>query len=235
MRIRTGILAMVLSLLISVFSHAADAPAHTPAKAPAKPRQLALSVKPWTGDFEQMIERRMIRVLVPYSRTLYFNDRGRERGITADTVREFERYLNRKYAAQLGKRPLTVYIIPTTRDKLLSGVIGGLGDIAVGNLTITDERRQLTDFVAIADQKPVSEIVLTGTGVPELTSPEALSGRTVHVRRFEQLSRQPGGSERAAQEGRQGAGQDRARARRAGRRGHDGNARCRPARSHHRR
>ncbi len=102
---------------------------------------------------------------MPYSRTLYFNDRGRERGITADTVREFERYLNRKYAAQLGKRPLTVYIIPTTRDKLLSGVIGGLGDIAVGNLTITDERRQLTDFVAIADQKPVSEIVLTGTGV----------------------------------------------------------------------
>ncbi|MGB7502467.1 MAG: transporter substrate-binding domain-containing protein [Azonexus sp.] len=170
------------SLLFQVSVVAAESVAQTPAKASAKPRQLALSVKPWQGDFEQMIERRMIRVLVPYSRTLYFNDRGRERGITADTVREFERYLNRKYAAQLGKRPLTVYIIPTTRDKLLSGVIGGLGDIAVGNLTITDERRQLTDFVAIADQKPVSEIVLTGTGVPELTSPEALSGRIVHVR-----------------------------------------------------
>ena len=39
----------------------------------------------------------MIRVLVPYSRTLYFNDKGRERGITADTVRDFERYLNKKY------------------------------------------------------------------------------------------------------------------------------------------
>ena len=181
MRIRPGILAaMAISLLFSLSASAADAP--TPAKASAKPRQLALSVKPWTGDFERMIERRMIRVLAPYSRTLYFNERGRERGISADSVREFERYLNRKYAAQLGKRPLTVYIIPTTRDKLLSGVVGGIGDIAVGNLTITDERLQQTGFVAVADQKPVAEIVLTGAGVPELTSPEALSGRTVHVR-----------------------------------------------------
>ena len=37
-----------------------------------------------------MLERRMIRALVPYSRTLYFNDKGRERGITADNVRNFE-------------------------------------------------------------------------------------------------------------------------------------------------
>ena len=44
-----------------------------------------------------MIERRMVRVLVPYSRTLYYTDKGRERGITADAVREFEQYLNRKY------------------------------------------------------------------------------------------------------------------------------------------
>ena len=183
MRIRTSRLAAVaFSLLISLFSHAADAPAHMLTKASPKTRHLPLSVKPWKGDFEQMIERRMIRVLVPYSRTLYFNERGRERGISADSVRELERYLNKKYAARLGKRPLTVYIIPTTRDKLLSGLVAGIGDIAVGNLTITDERLQLTDFVAVSDQKPVAEIVLTAAGVPELTSPEALSGRTVHVR-----------------------------------------------------
>ena len=120
MRIHSGRLAViVISLFLPMVAFAADVAANAPAKASAKPRQLALSVKPWKGDFEQMIARRMIRVLVPYSRTLYFNDRGRERGISADSVREFERYLNRKYAAQLGKRPLTVYIIPTTRDKLL--------------------------------------------------------------------------------------------------------------------
>ena len=55
-----------------------------------------------------MLERRSIRFYVPYSRTLYFIDKGRERGISADLIREFERWVNKKYAAQLGKRPLTV-------------------------------------------------------------------------------------------------------------------------------
>ena len=41
-----------------------------------KPRQLLLTNKPWTGDFDKLVERRMIRVLVPYSRTLYFIDNG---------------------------------------------------------------------------------------------------------------------------------------------------------------
>lgn len=65
-----------------------------------------------------MLKRRQIRVLVPYSRTLYFNDKGKERGVTAADVRDFETYLNTKYRKQLGNRPITVYLIPTTRDQL---------------------------------------------------------------------------------------------------------------------
>src|SRR5262245_60173479 len=84
----------------------------------APPRQLSLANQPWQGDFEQMLQRRVIRLLIPYSRTLFFNDKGRERGLTAENVRDFERYLNQKYAKQLGKRPLTVFLIPTTRDQL---------------------------------------------------------------------------------------------------------------------
>jgi hypothetical protein len=69
MHIRPSILAaMAISLLFPLSASAADVPAPSPAKTSDKPRQLALSVKPWTGDFEQMIKRRMIRVLVPYSR-----------------------------------------------------------------------------------------------------------------------------------------------------------------------
>ena len=67
--------------------------------APAKPRRaLPTDAKEWKGDFDGMLKRRHIRFLVPYSRTLYFNDKGRERGITADTARDFEHYINRKYA-----------------------------------------------------------------------------------------------------------------------------------------
>jgi len=161
----------------------APAMAQDKAAVPAKPRQLALANQPWTGDFDGMLERRIVRVLVPYSRTLYFVDKGHERGLTAELVREFERYANRRYAKQLGKRPLTVVIIPTPRDKLLSGVAQGLGDIAAGNLTATAERRKIVDFVAAEDRKPVRELVVTGPASPPLATLDELSGKTVHLRK----------------------------------------------------
>jgi membrane-bound lytic murein transglycosylase MltF len=95
-----------------------------------------------------MVKSRHIRVLVPYSRTLYFNDKGKERGVVADNVRDFETYINKKYRKELGNRPITVYIIPTTRDVMLKKVADGFGDIAAGNLTATDERKKVVDFVA---------------------------------------------------------------------------------------
>lgn len=154
---------------------AASAPA-------AKLRALPTEAREWKGDFDGMLERRVIRVLVPYSRTLFYNDKGRERGITAESTRAFEQYLNKKYAAQLGKRPITVYLAPTTRDELLEDVAKGLGDIAGGNLTVTDARRQIVDFVAPPDHKPNREIVLSGPKAAPVATADALSGKTVHVR-----------------------------------------------------
>ena len=101
-------------------------------------------------------------------------------GLTADLVREFEEYLNR--TRKTGRRPITVYIVPTTRDKLLQNVADGLGDLAAGNLTITAEREQIVDFVQ-QEERAVDEVVVTGAKAAPLPSLEALSGRTVHVRR----------------------------------------------------
>ena len=168
------ILLSFTALTCNAFAQAQPAPG---------PRSLPTEFKAWQGDFDGMLERRLVRVLVPYSRTLFFNDKGRRRGVTADTVQDFEKYLNRKYAKQLGKRPLTVSIVPTTRDELLKDVVGGLGDIAAGNLTATDARRKIVDFVAPADQKPVNEIVLTGPKSQPVASADDLAGRTVHVRK----------------------------------------------------
>ena len=144
------------------------------------PRQLTIANKPWTGDFDRLVERRMIRVLVPYSRTLYFTDKGRERGLTADLVREFEQYVNAKH--QSGRRPVTVYLIPTTRDVLLQHVADGLGDIAAGNLTVTAARQQLVDFV-VQDARTAKEVVVTGAKAAPVRALADLAGRTVHVRR----------------------------------------------------
>jgi membrane-bound lytic murein transglycosylase MltF len=127
-----------------------------------------------------MVERRQIRVLVPYNRTLYFSDKGTERGVTAETVRDFERYINKKYRTD--KRPITVVIVPTTRDRLIPEVAAGLGDIAAGNLTVTEARLKQVDFYAPDDQKLHAELVVTGPNAPELASLEDLAGKTVSVR-----------------------------------------------------
>ena len=161
---------------------AAQEPAATPApevEPEREVRQLNIANKVWLGDFDALRERRMIRVLVPYSRTLYFTDKGRERGLTADAVREFEEFIRLKYPT--GNRPVTVYLIPTTRDELLQKVADGLGDIAAGNLTITPPREELVDFVVQSDRS-VDEVVVTGSRGAPVASLADLSGRTVHVR-----------------------------------------------------
>jgi membrane-bound lytic murein transglycosylase MltF len=146
-------------------------------------RQLTIENKPWRGDFDEMVKRRIIRVLVPYSRSLYFNDKGQERGLSAENTRDFERWINKKYTKTLRKRPLTVFIIPTTRDKLLPDVASGIGDIAVGNLTVTEERLKTVDFASPAAQTGVKELVVTGPKSPAIASTEDLAGKTVHVRK----------------------------------------------------
>ena len=157
----------------------AAAPASSAASAA---RKLNLSGKVWKGDLDQMVERRLVRVLAPHSRTLFYIDKGQERGLSAELARDFERFLNQKYAKQLGKRPITVYIAATTRDELIEDIAAGEGDIAIGNLTVTEQRQKLVDFVAPESAATNNEVVLNSRAAPPIDSAEALSGRTVHVR-----------------------------------------------------
>jgi membrane-bound lytic murein transglycosylase MltF len=170
---RIGALAMALC---AAASHAQPLP-------PAKARQLVVKSEPWFGDFDQMLERRIVRVALPYSRTLFHVDKGHERGIAAELARDFERYINRKHAKRLGGRPLTVYLIASTRGRLVQDVADGLADLAAGNLTVTDRRRELVDFVVPPGGRPVDQIVATGPHAPPVATLEDLAGRVVHVRR----------------------------------------------------
>ena len=47
---------------------AAPVEAQEKAAAPTKPRQLSLQSEAWTGDFDQMLERRVIRIHRPRER-----------------------------------------------------------------------------------------------------------------------------------------------------------------------
>jgi len=154
--------------------------------APAKPRAMkieSVTEDKFLGDFDKMLERRRIRVLVPYSRTLYFNDKGTQRGLTADLMREFEQHLNRKHAKQLGKRPITVILVPTTRDEMFNEVASGLADIAAGNLSITEARLTQVDFAYLPDVPGMNEVIATGPKSPPVNSIDDLAGKTIHVRK----------------------------------------------------
>jgi len=133
----------------------------------------------WTGDLSGMQERRTIRVLTTYNRTLYFIDKGVERGTAADQGRLLETELNKTLAD--GHLKVNVLFVPVSRDELLPALVDGRGDVVMGNLTVTPERRQIVDFVDpwIAN---VDEIVVTGPNVPAIASLDDLSGREVFVR-----------------------------------------------------
>jgi ABC-type amino acid transport substrate-binding protein len=186
-------------ILVCIVALVALATAHAQTPAPAEPRpyaelrpahksasaerQLNLTTKVWTGDFDGMLDRRIIRVAAPYSQTLFYIDKGRERGIGADLVRGFEQWINKKYAKQLGKRPLTIYIGAYSRDRLLPRVTSGHADIAIGNLSVTDERLKIVDFVAPPGALKANEIVVTGPRSPAIATVDDLAGKTVHVHR----------------------------------------------------
>ena len=142
---------------------------------------VALAQKPWSGDLDAMIKRRMIRVLVPPSKTHYFIDKGVQRGITYDALKQFEDELNRQH--KTGNLRVHVVFIPTSRDQLQQALLEGHGDIVAANVTITDERQDLVDFVAPTFTN-VKEVVVTGPGAPAIGSVDDLSGQTVHVRQI---------------------------------------------------
>ena len=133
----------------------------------------------WTGDFDGMVERHKIRVLVPYSKTFYFLDGARQSGITYDLIILFEEWLKKK----LARKRLKVHavIIPTPSEDLLTGLRDGRGDIAAGNLTITPEREKIVDF-SDPFATGAKEIIVAAKTTPALNSIEDLSGREIYIR-----------------------------------------------------
>ena len=140
----------------------------------------ALIDRPFSGDFDGMVQRRMIRAGVAYNRTHYFVDRGVQRGVTYAYLKEFERALNA--ARRTGNLRIHVVFVPLPRDQLLPALLDGRVDIVAAQLTVTPERKAIVDF-SRPMRRNVSEVVVTAPGTPAVASAEDLSGREVFVRR----------------------------------------------------
>jgi len=157
--------------------------------------------EPFTGDLDDMLERGLIRALVVYSKTMYFPDKGRQRGIDYEMLSAFERYINKKLPFRVKHMKTHVAFIPTSRDDLIPALLEGRGDIAAAALTITPERQSRVDF-SVPLFRDINEIVVTGPESPQLSTLDDLSGRELFVRRsssyWEHLERL---NERFASEG----------------------------------
>ena len=138
-----------------------------------------LILKPFKGDLDGMVKRRVIRVLTVQNPILYFVDRGREVGITYETIKAFEKQLNEK----LGNKIVTVHVIaiPVARDQLIPRLLAGEGDIAAAMLTVTPERKKQVDF-SDPFATGVREVLVTGPDAPPVASIDELSGKELYVR-----------------------------------------------------
>jgi membrane-bound lytic murein transglycosylase MltF len=146
-----------------------------------QPLSIDLKATSWIGDLDVLAAHRVIRVLVPYSKTLYFVDLGGvQRGISYDFMHSFEDVLNKK----LGRSELKVHVvfIPVSRDHLIPMLVAGQGDVVAANLTVTPDRAGVVDFVTPA-ASGVKEIIVTGANAPTLHSLDDLAGQPVYVRR----------------------------------------------------
>jgi membrane-bound lytic murein transglycosylase MltF len=161
----------------------ADAEQATPAQEDIEASEAILrrALKPWTGDFDGMRERGMIRVLVVYNRIYYFLDRYRERGLTYEAMKLFETEINKELKLRSTGR-IHVVFIPVTRDRLIPSLVEGIGDLAAANLTITPGRLEHVDFSAPITDK-VQEVLVAGTNTGAVASIDDLAGREIVVRR----------------------------------------------------
>lgn len=136
-------------------------------------------MQPWTGDLDGMVERRVVRILVTFSKTNYFLDLNEHRWITYEAGKLFEEEVNKKLGS--GVLRLNMAFIPVSRDELIPALVEGRGDIAAAGLTITPEREAEVDF-STPFAGDVRELVVTGPTAPSVASLEDLSGKEVFVR-----------------------------------------------------
>ena len=135
---------------------------------------------PFTGDFDEMVKRRLIRAGVVFNRTQYFIDKGVQRGFIYESIRLFEDEVNKRL--NTGGLKVHVAFVPLPRDQLFPALEAGKVDFVAAALTITPERRKVAEF-SRPTRTAVSEIAVTAPGVAPLTSADDLSGREVFVRR----------------------------------------------------
>ncbi len=143
------------------------------------PDELVPLTHAWTGDFDDMVERRLIRILTVYQLGGYFLDGPRQKGLTYELSQQFEEFINER----LKTRHLKVHVvlIPVEFDQLLDALEKGFGDIVAAGMSITEDRMQRVDFSSPMSRE-IKEIVVSGPNGPPTASLADLAGQRVYAK-----------------------------------------------------
>jgi membrane-bound lytic murein transglycosylase MltF len=160
----------------------AEAPLPPPAYEAALPAGVrSIVATPFTGDFDQMVARRLIRVGVTYNRTFYFVDKGVQRGVAYEFANAFEDWLNEKLKTGDATK-IHVALMTMPREALAQALLDGKVDLVIAQVTVRPELQARVDFTN-ATRANVSEVVVTGLGAPAIASVDDLSGKDVYTRK----------------------------------------------------
>jgi len=141
---------------------------------------LDITSRVWKGDLDGMMKRRIVRALVVYGRTSYFVDRGTQRGVSYDALKEFENTLNKKITNK--NQRIHMVFIPTSREEGLKLLLEGRADMAAAGVKILPELKDQVDF-SIPLWDGVNEIVVSAPSTDTISGLEDLSGKAVFVRK----------------------------------------------------
>ncbi len=134
-----------------------------------------------TGDWDELKKSGVLRLLVVYSKTGFFYDKGRPRGMVADASNELEIYLNKKL--KTGAKKFKIAVTPVTPVDLAKDLNDGYGDIIATSVIVTPEREKLVDF-SIPVATGLKLVVITRKDAPQVSSFDDLSGKTIYVNRL---------------------------------------------------
>lgn len=138
------------------------------------------ALETFTGDLEEMQQRRFIRALVRPSRTDFFSVEGELRGLQYELLNRYEEFLNRENGPDdLHTR---IVYVPVPFDELIPALEAGRGDIAAAMLTVTETRDESVDFVSSYRNSVAERVVLSKDAAP-VTAVEDLAGREAYVLR----------------------------------------------------
>lgn len=132
----------------------------------------------FTGDLDEIKQRKVIRALVTYSRTDFFIHNGHFKGMQFELLKRYEETLNKGVKKEVDK--VRIKYVPVRFDQLIPSLEQGHGDIAAAFLSITPHRQRRVAF-ATSLATSVDEILVTDKTIEKVSGFHDLSGLDITV------------------------------------------------------